>query len=206
MTGLLPRAGGALVAVATLLAVAAPPSAEAAFTFVVRQVGPDVVVEGSGTIRLAGLSPALTSVDGSLIEGGVQLFTVGSFSATQVYSGVTGPASFLASVVRFASAESGDLVGLDANGDPPNFSGAALYLPRDYVSGDPLSSAATFSGTTLAELGLAVGTTLVWTWGDGQTSDTLSIVVPPGAVPAPPAAALLGVGLLGLALRRAGRA
>ena len=54
-----------------------------------------------------------------------------------------------------------------------------LSVPRGYVSGTFLSDSATYSGTTLASLGVTPGT-YVWTWGTGANQNfTLQIPVPP---------------------------
>jgi hypothetical protein len=61
------------------------------------------------------------------------------------------------------------------------FNGVLLFVPRGYVSGNPLSDSATYSGQTFATLGVTPGT-YVWTWGSGAnqnfTLKILSAIVP----------------------------
>ena len=73
--------------------------------------------------------------------------------------------------------------------------GTELYLPPTYVSGSPLINQTTFAGTTLAGLGLTVGTqTLFVPSGD-------EIVINIGLAPPPIAASIPTLGeyaLIGL--------
>lgn len=88
------------------------------------------------------------------------------------------------------SSGSGDIVGRR---------NAQLFLPRNYVSGQPLSSTVTFAGLTLSSLGLTPG---VYTcqWGSGAHADTLTIIVGNTApsAPAPGSLVLVGIGMLAL--------
>ena len=73
-----------------------------------------------------------------------------------------------------------------------------IRLPLGYVSGAPLASAsATFSGATLASLGLTQGT-YAYNWGSGGSADSLTVNI----VPEPTTGALLALGIFVLAARR----
>ncbi len=158
------------------------PPAQAGYIVTLVQQGNDVVATGSGTIDLTGLSFSATSnsvgsispVNGYIITGSAH-----STSPDDVYSGVTGPASFGSGNTAFADSSSGDLVGESGH----------LYLevPAGYVSGNPLSDTATYDNQTFSSLGVTPGT-YEWTWGSGANQNfTLDIE----AVPAP----LIGRGL-----------
>jgi hypothetical protein len=62
-------------------------------------------------------------------------------------------------------------------------SSTAIIVPIGYVSGTALSDSATYSGTTLASLGVTPGT-YVWTWGTGANQNFTLQIRP--AVPPPP--------------------
>ena len=83
----------------------------------------------------------------------------------------------------------------------------AIILPYEYVSGGDLSASSTYSATALSALGLTVGT-YTWTWGFGETADSLvfNVVGAPAPVPEPASMVLLGAGLLGLGAARRRRA
>src|SRR6266480_6691698 len=116
--------------------------AQAGYTITLRQVWPDVVATGSGAIDLTGLT----------FSGGVGL---GAY-----YIGHTiGPTSFggfpLSSGVITVS--SGHFAGIFTTG----IYGFHLRVPAGYVSGTALSGSATYSGTSLGDLGVTPGT-YVW--------------------------------------------
>ncbi len=71
-----------------------------------------------------------------------------------------------------------------------------LLLPSGYVSGTALSATDTYNNTTIAALGLAVGT-YTYTWGSGANADSLVINIGPAAVPEPASIVMTG-GMLGL--------
>ena len=78
-------------------------------------------------------------------------------------------------------------------------SGAALFLPRNYVSGNPLSDSITFNEETIHSLGLRPGT-FTWTWGTGLPNQNLTLIIGQGRVPdGGSTVSLLGFALLGLA-------
>jgi len=71
--------------------------------------------------------------------------------------------------------------------DSPELGGVfvSLSVPTDYVSGTALSDSATYSGKTLAELGVTAGT-YVWTWGT-TANQNFTLEIPPFPPPPPPA-------------------
>ena len=80
--------------------------------------------------------------------------------------------------------------------------GAALLVPEGYVSGNALSSSATWNNATFASLGVIPGT-YEWTWGTGLRNQNFTLII--GGVGVPDVGStvyLLGFGLLGLAALR----
>ena len=78
-----------------------------------------------------------------------------------------------------------------------------IIIPGGYAPGqtmDPVTS--TWSGQSLASMGLKSGT-YVWSWGGDGNADSLTINIA-GSVPEPStwALMLLGFGLAGVAMRR----
>jgi hypothetical protein len=164
------------------------------------QVGPDVVVTGSGSATLAALLSEGSSanwtnyfrdVDAYV---GPDAFNNGSVS---LFSGLVGPLVLGsdASVYELPSAagSGGDLFGIQADDGTGR---SLLVLPDGYSSGASLSGVSTFPSRTLAQLGLTPGQTTSWSWGSGASADALRLKV----VPAP--APLLGV-VAGFRLARA---
>jgi hypothetical protein len=140
---------------------------QAAYTFTMQQSGPNVILEGSGSINLAGLSFGRT---GNYPEGfiGPSTGIILVKGASDFYSGVTGPSSF---------GPGGQILAENPIDDPVSvLPGGQLGVPQGYVSGgtgDTLSNGMTFAGATLASLGVTPGT-YVWTWASGSL--TLFIV------------------------------
>jgi hypothetical protein len=186
--------GGTTLAAAVALAIAvgAPRPAEAAFTFTIVQQGADVVVTGSGSLNLAGLSPGGGGAVTSLIKGSAAGLTVAG--DIELYQLVSGPLSFGTGAEFAATIAAGDAVYVD---------GAAqiIGVPQGYVSGGALANSMTFSGASFASLGLTPGT-YVWSWGGQTFGDTLTVRI---GVPEPASALLLGAALLGLGTLRRGR-
>jgi hypothetical protein len=145
--------------------------AEAGYTVTLQQVGPDVVVTGSGSIDLTGLSivghhiPTETDIEPA--NGGI--FT-GTSAFADVYQGnVSGPRSFGSGSGRYTNNASGDMVGIYA------VSGNIVVVPTGYISGNALSDMAIYRGETFCTLGVTPGT-YVWTWGGGANQNfTLQI-------------------------------
>lgn len=182
----------AMVAASTLLALL-PSSSSAAIIIDVSQVGPDVVANASGSVNVAALS-FLSPIDayGAVFPSSGFLF-VGTADMTTLdwYTGATGPTSLGPGRITAASSGTGPGIGV--------FGGElGILLPATLTPA--LSGTSTFTGTTLAQLGLTAGT-YTWTWGTGPTADSLTINVT--AVPEPHQYAMAaGLGLAGMALWR----
>jgi hypothetical protein len=184
----------ALPCLACLLLTAAVPARAGVIINVVESEH-DVVATGwgslnTGSFTLSGTSGVMTPV----INGAWTDIYVGPVGApTWAYTGtIAGPSSFGSSVLSWASSGTGDSFGLIAvNG--------WLNTPANYVSGDPLSGTATWSGATFASLGLTPGQ-YVWTWGENGTADSLTLNI---GTPEPGTAGLLALaGVAWTALRR----
>jgi hypothetical protein len=132
---------------------------QAVYTFKMWQNSPAVILEGSGSINLAGLSFARTGnynvgilepSNGTILFGG----------ASDFYSGVTGPSNF---------GPGGEVLGVNPIGNPVSiFAGdGQLGVPQGFVSGASLSNGLTFANATFASLGVTPGT-YVWTWASGS--------------------------------------
>jgi hypothetical protein len=141
----------AIAALAVSAGVALP--AEAAYTVMLTQVGPNVVATGGGTIDLtfltfnnnlsivaAGLVPAVGDIDTGPT----------AFTPISVYTGISGPTSFGIGGGTSVDTGGGDAVGI---------SGAfnELDVPRGYLSGSPLTdilyTGHTGSGNFRVEMG-----------------------------------------------------
>jgi hypothetical protein len=169
------------------LSFLAAPAARAAFIVNVDPVGSDVVMTGSGTLNTA----ALNHLDIGGVVADVHASTgeliMGPTSNTfvNVLDPISGPSNFGSGGSFAASSGSGNLEGVSGN-----------VLLVSSTSG-ALSNTDTYSGKTLASLGLTVGT-YVWTWGSGANADSFTINVNP--VPEPASLGLIA--LAGLALLR----
>jgi hypothetical protein len=174
-------------ATASLLIVG--PAAQAGFTVTLQQVGPNVVATGSGAIDLAGLSSFGSSFFSPEMYPAHGIMGTGPSGTIDLYSGLSGPASFGPGFGGFPSTTSGDSVFLE------DF-GISIFVPQGYVSGTSLSSSATYSGT-FASLNVTPGT-YEWTWGTGPNQN-YTLTIPTFRVPdSGSTVALLFVGLAAL--------
>jgi hypothetical protein len=154
-------------------------SARAGYVVDLTQQGSNVVATGSGTIDLAGLSLLVPGgpTPGGALAPSVGLIITGPGPGVvnfDLYQGVIGPANFGSGGIILASSGSGDLVRVQGDG-------GLLGVPNGYVSGSPLSDAATYDGQTFSSLGVTPGT-YEWTWGTGANQNfTLVIATIPEA-------------------------
>ena len=153
------------------------PAAQAGYTVTLQQVGPNVVVTGSGAIDLTGLSASSGGspfVSAQISPGNAVIVTGATSFNVNTYFVVTGPEKvFGISYNTYASSASGDMVGIYYHAQV----GTGLIIPTGYVSGTALSDTATYSGRTFATLGVTPGT-YVWTWGAGANQN-FTLQIPP---------------------------
>jgi hypothetical protein len=170
---------------------------QAGVVITIQQVGPDVVVTGSGSLNLSALTvlaggpfgqdPDLRPFDAEAIVGTPPPPTgsVNFFSG----SSLMGPTSFGTGVNFDPNSGSGRIFGISgSSGD--------VVVPDGYTSGTALgTSTDTYSSTTIngpGGLGLIPGT-YTWTWGSvaNGNADSLTVQIgPAGAVPEPSTAIL----------------
>ena len=140
--------------------------------FTLQEVGPDVVLSGTGTADLASLT-----LDGPYSHGGTFIypsqgfFNVGTSANNDYYSGATlgyNPGSFGSGSITSADLSTGDVFGLNGFG--------AVLVPEGY-SGGLLNGTATFTATTLATLGVTVLGGHFIQWGASGASETITLIV-----------------------------
>ncbi len=180
--------------------------AEAGFIVTIQEQGGNVVATGSGTIDLTGLTlSGGAGAPAAFVESrGAILFLGSSVAQIHEYSGAIGPITWGAGGPTnglYASTATGDTVGI--YGSQPL--GPSVTVPAGYVSGASLTATDTFTGQTVASLGLIPGT-YTYTWGSGPTADFFTVNVVGAAVPesTPILLALTG-GVVVLAYGRFGR-
>lgn len=84
-----------------------------------------------------------------------------------------------------ASLNSGDFVGLVSRSAGEGAD--VVYVPVGYASGDPLSGSSMWAGASFASLELNPGT-YVYTWGTGETADSLTLNIGDVLIPPEPSA------------------
>lgn len=168
------------------------------------EVGGDVVSTSSGTINTAGFDQlsglgtstgflAGTGVLSSwfcVIGTGTSAGSVGAYILSNFTSDNT-EVCYTGSNVG-ASINSGDYVGVISRAVG---STDGVYIPLGYVSGDPISGSSTWTGTTIADLGLVTGT-YVFTWGSDADADSLTLNI--GGSAPPPSTYTVGGSISGL--------
>ena len=166
-----------------------------AFTVRLKEVGANVVANGSGAFNLTGLTLFGIGGGDAHIEPNIAAIDLADApgASQDTYFGFSGPSSFGTGLFTFASSSSGDLVSIVGAFNE-------LFVPRGYVSGTALSGSSTYNSATFASLGVTPGT-YVWTWGTGLPNQNFTLrigVVPDGGS----TVSLLGFALLGLAAVR----
>jgi hypothetical protein len=178
-SGLLALAAAALLA----------PAAANATPYVIKlvQQGSNVIAMGSGAFDVSGLtSVSLSNQAGMSPSYGAIVVGNASAGLTLYYPSFSGPVSFGAGGVAFASSKSGDVGAI-------SIGAGVLGAPIGYVSGTNLSGTATWDNATFASLGVTPGT-YVWTWGTAaEQSFTLDVA---NSVPEPAALSIFGFGVL----------
>ncbi len=174
---------------ATAAVAALSSAASADFAYLVDQVGDDVVITGSGSIDLTGLTPDslafgppdLTVIpDAPAIMTGAEdpnalLFIENTMNATAFGDGFLATASPDGVVGPTRS----DYVGF-AQRIPFFGGGVSVYVPAGFVSGDPLASSSIYTDTTIGELGFFDSGSYTTTLSNG-TDLTVTIVPEPAS-------------------------
>jgi hypothetical protein len=167
-------AAAAIVALGTL----ASPGAQAKYVAVFSEVDSNVEESGHGTLDLTDLTRAneFDTTNVPAIDPPRNLF----------FSGAEGPVAeaYTGSILAPSGFGSGPLGALASagTGDPVGVQGAVLFVPFDYVSGDPLSESSLYRNASFASLGMTPGK-YVWSWGVGDHADTFTLQI--GGLPSP---------------------
>ena len=175
-----------------------------AYTVTLKQMGSNVVANGSGAFNLMGPTPSGHGFGGQpLVQANSGIIQIGAANHpnSDAYIGFTGPTNFGVGTQFSANIGSGDFVGL-RQGTVLGGVGALLFVPTGYVSGTTLLDSMTFNNATFASLGVTPGT-YVWSWGNGLPNQNFTLTI--GGVGVPDGGttvSLLGFALLGLAALR----
>ena len=167
-----------LITISILLLFGHAP-AKADFLVIGKQVGPDVVFTGSGTLNLNDLSFLFDGFGSAGVfpaDGGVSLGDDPlNFVDVDIYSGVTSfHESFGPGPGGPADLGTGPRVGF-GYADPLN---TFLLTVPDGYSGGMLESTSTFLDTDFATLGITPGV-YNYSWGSGQNADTITMILVP---------------------------
>ena len=184
------------------LAITWAQPAQAVLIFNFYESGSDLVIEGTGSLNLplSSLGPGFCPASGLLSLDTLTLFCTGPNAGGPVYA-ITGPTTLGAGIITtnvFSSSDSGINLGIGIG-----YGYGQSLIDSTYVSGTSIFSSSTFTGITLASLGMPNSGTLgTWTLVDsGDPSyigDTISVQVnaspsgSPASVPSP--LPLLGLG------------
>lgn len=151
-----------------------PPSQGLFFTM--QEVGPDVVLSGTGSVNLSSLSPnGILTMNTTFISptnGNYYVGTTGE--AVEFFSGVT-----LSSYPSFGSG-----TGVNGNSNTGDLFGVrefGIMVPYLYTGGT-LNGTSTFTGVTLATLEV-VGGTYIIQWGSLSASETITLTILPSTEP-----------------------
>jgi len=145
------------------------------FNVTVSQVGPDVVWSGSGSFNLSALSLASSGTNGSAFQALAGIWAIGPSSSVQRYGGasLTGySTTFGNNLVVPTPISSGSTFGVLSGG----VSGRVIIVPSGYTSNTIISGTATYTGATIASMGLTTGT-YTWAWGSGANSSSIVMTI-----------------------------
>ena len=168
-------------------------AADAAMILRLEEVGGDVVVRGSGSINLDGLTPEGIDNTYANIFTDIQAYAGPAPEVpdghVKFWSGLTGGAPTISNSGDFiepdhsSSASYGNLFGIVSQDtrEGSNFGLPLLVLPQEYLSGTVLSGTSRFSGQTFTTMGIT-RRTLTWTL---LSADTVTITTDAEPVPAP---------------------
>ncbi len=169
-----------LATAAACLVTAAP--AHAGVTYEVTEQAGDVVFEFSGSINLAS----------TLGKHGDRHAYLNDFEGDRTFiRSVAGEADDYNVDYTIQASFNGEASGGTRAGDNFSFENVdagsfhQVWLPNNYVSGDPISGSLTFSNTDFASLGLTPGI-FYWEWANNSVTDFVRVQV--GAVPEPTSA------------------
>lgn len=163
------------------------PPADAGYIVTLTQQGSNVVASGSGSLDLTDLTILGDGASTTQIQPRDGTIVTGTASGGPVvfYIGYTGPGSFGSGPFYLPpSSGGGGVVGIDVHDE--------LAIPNNYISGNPLSSTATWNDQSIASLGATPGT-YKWTWGSGADADSFVLDVEAAAVPEPGSLLLLAL-------------
>jgi hypothetical protein len=189
-------AAGALLLGAT---AAAEAYTLAPYVVSVDKSGKNVVATGSGEFDIDGLGFVANTDECACLFSkapfGAYFFLGTQGAPNEYFASFPAPAQYFGTTsFPNATSWSGDPAGLGIGAAGVEW----LLLVSSYQSGDLLNSSATYKHTTIADLGLAVGS-YVWTWGPAaDQSFTLNIGLPPTPLPAALPLFATGLGTIGL--------
>jgi hypothetical protein len=168
--------------------------------FTVQQVGADVVTSFTGFVNTTasttnGNASGTGLFRGSFFQGG-SVIIFGPQNSYTNYTGLNGSGALGSGSQTFADINTGTLSGIISNG-----SSSYLLLPNSYVSGSSITGTSTYTGKTLSDLGMTVGT-YNWSWGSGANAGTAQLTI--SAVPEPSTYALAAIatGVMAAVARR----
>lgn len=152
------------------------------FSVTIQQVGPDVVWYGSGSLNLTDLTSAGSQNISAGYASNQAIWAIGPNANVDQYGGasLTYPTTFGGPGGGGAPTSLGDTFGVI----PGGVSGRVLLVPSGYISGTFISGTTTYSNTTIAGMGLTLGT-YTWNWGTGGNADSLTMVIGASSTPTP---------------------
>jgi hypothetical protein len=177
-----------------------PLQAEAAVNIYVNDNGTDTLVQVLGSLNLSGftkITPFGTEPGSDEIQGHSSILYTGDPSqGLQAYTGLLNNNNVGGFSTSFANAGTGTGFGITGVYTLPH-----LLLARTYVSGDPITSSATYLYRTIDDLGLTRGD---YVYSSSSDTITLHIGASAPAVPEPATwgMTILGMGLVGGMMRR----